>query len=182
MEDLKLIRLTVETQLKPFDCGDTDLNDFFYNDAKRLAEQLLATTYVYENNEETVAFFSLLNDKITIGNFASNRKYKRFKQIQLLDKQGKSFSSYPAVKIGRFAVSINHQRNQHGKDLLNYIKQLFITHNRTGCRFLTVDAYNNPKTLAFYKREDFEILDSVECDNNDEKTILMYFNLMRLTE
>ncbi|MGL6177798.1 MAG: hypothetical protein ACRC13_00980 [Tannerellaceae bacterium] len=77
---------------------------------------------------------------------------------------------------------MNHQSNQHGKELLNYIKQLFITQNRTGCRFLTVDAYNNPRTLAFYKREDFEILNSVECDNNDEKTILMYFNLMRLTE
>ncbi|MGL5561685.1 MAG: hypothetical protein ACRDCN_03555 [Tannerellaceae bacterium] len=99
MDDLKLIRLTVDTRLKPFDCGDTDLNDFFYNDAKRLAEQLLATTYVYENNEETIAFFSLLNDKITIDNFASNRKYKRFKQVQLLDKQGKSFSSYPAERL-----------------------------------------------------------------------------------
>ncbi|MGL5561686.1 MAG: hypothetical protein ACRDCN_03560, partial [Tannerellaceae bacterium] len=55
---------------------------------------------------------------------------------------------------------MNHQSNQHGKELLNYIKQLFITQNRTGCRFLTVDAYNNPRTLAFYKREDFEILNS----------------------
>jgi hypothetical protein len=30
--------------------------------------------------------------------------------------------------------------------ILDWLKILFLTANRTGCRFITVDAYNNPLT------------------------------------
>ena len=31
---MELTRLTENTEIKSFDCGDTDLNDFIQNDAK----------------------------------------------------------------------------------------------------------------------------------------------------
>ena len=52
-------RLTVNFQVKPFNCGDSDLND-----AIKYLQQLLTVTYVFESENETVAFFSVLNDKI----------------------------------------------------------------------------------------------------------------------
>lgn len=63
---LSFIRLKDSHPLKPFDCGDVDLTDFFNNDCKHYLRELLAVTYIIENNQETIAFFSVLNDKITI--------------------------------------------------------------------------------------------------------------------
>jgi len=58
--------LTQTHQFKPFDCADADLNDFLYNGAKAYQEQLLAVTYLIEDSDSTIAFFSLLNDKISV--------------------------------------------------------------------------------------------------------------------
>ena len=61
-----LIRLTLTQPIKPFDCGDVDLNDFLLNDSKGYLDKLLAVTYILETKNETIAFFSLLNDKIMV--------------------------------------------------------------------------------------------------------------------
>ena len=64
LEKFPIIRLEPDSELKHFDCGDQDLNDFFYNDTANYSQELLAVTYTFENNSETVAFFSVLNDAI----------------------------------------------------------------------------------------------------------------------
>lgn len=96
-----LIRLTAAHPIKPFDCGDIDLNDFLLNDSKSYLGKLLAVTYILENETETIAFFSLLNDKVTVEDADSGSQWKKwFKRTT-----GKDFRSYPAVqawKIGRF--------------------------------------------------------------------------------
>ncbi len=51
--------------MKPFDCGDADLNGFLLQDAKMYQEKKLAYTFVLEENEHIVAFYGLLNDKVT---------------------------------------------------------------------------------------------------------------------
>ena len=58
-QKLKISKLSLDYILKPFDCGDTDLNDFFLNDALNYQNQLLAVTYVVEDlvQHEIVAFF-----------------------------------------------------------------------------------------------------------------------------
>lgn len=66
LSEFNFVRLTSEHQLKPFNCNDSDLNDFFFNDAKNYQEGLLAVTYIIETKDETVAFYSLLNDKIAM--------------------------------------------------------------------------------------------------------------------
>ena len=54
------------TEIKTFDCGDADLNDFLVSDAKNYLRAMMALTYLLEDNAEdkTVAYYSLLNDKI----------------------------------------------------------------------------------------------------------------------
>lgn len=66
--DFEFIPLTKDTDIKPFDCGDTDLNGFLFEDAKKYIEELLAVTYllVDTRNNQTVAYFSLLNDRISL--------------------------------------------------------------------------------------------------------------------
>ena len=55
-------------------------------------------------------------------------------------------------------------------------KEFFRTNNRTGCRFITVDAYNDEATLNFYKKNGFDFL--WNADKNDN-TRIMFFDLMR---
>ncbi len=57
------------------------------------------------------------------------------------------------------------------------MKNWFTTNSKTGCRFLTVDAYNNPDTLNFYKKNDFEFFTS---DDENDSTRAMYFDLIRI--
>jgi Acetyltransferase (GNAT) family len=173
-EGTKLIRLTPHHEIKSFDCSDNDLNDFLFNDSKIYAEKLLAVTYLLETDQETLAFFSLLNDKVTIENATSNRRW--FKAMKT--KTGSSSKSHPAMKIGRLGVSKTAHGLGIGTTIMNYIKQLFITNNRTGCRFITVDAYSNVNSLNFYvNKNGFSFM--TELDKND-RTRLLIFDLMKV--
>lgn len=58
-------RLKGKYVLKPFDCGDDDLNEFFLKDAILYQKHSLAITYFGENQTQTLFFFSLANDRIT---------------------------------------------------------------------------------------------------------------------
>ncbi|HVY75807.1 MAG TPA: hypothetical protein VG890_13300 [Puia sp.] len=65
---LAVVRVSLNHAIKPFDCGDEDLNDFLLNNSIDQYRQLLSVTYFIEDEaaNKTVAFFSLLNDKIGI--------------------------------------------------------------------------------------------------------------------
>ena len=173
LDEFSLIRLTNDHLLKPFDCEDHDLNDFFTSEAKDYQKNLLAVTYIIESDEKTVAFFSLLNDKIAMEDFDTKSQW--YKKISNRLPRNKRHKSYPAVKIGRLAVDSHYQGNGLGKIILDYLKQLFIDNNRTGCKFITVDAYS--QSLKFYEKNGFEYLTSK--DANDD-TRLMYFDLIKI--
>jgi hypothetical protein len=173
LSNLNFIRLTTEHAILPFDCGDADLNDFLFYDAKDYLRKLLSVTYLIESQDRTLAFFSVHNDKISIEDFDSNRKFRRF--IQGLMPDRKKFKSYPAVKIGRLGVDHTCQKCGLGSFILDYIKGLFITNNRTGCQYITVDAYR--QSLSFYQRNNFEFF--TEKDK-DEDTRQMYCSLIPL--
>jgi GNAT superfamily N-acetyltransferase len=178
-DNLVLKRLSANYTLKPFDCSDYDLNDFFHNDAINYTNSLLAVTYILESDHDTVAFFSMLNDKISVDDAQSNRYYD--KHIRKSLPQNKKFKSYPAVKLGRLGVSRHYQGQGIGRSLVDYVKNLFIENNRTGCKFLTVDAYNNPKTIKFYENNGFQhLLGRTPMEN--PKTKLMYFDLASLVQ
>lgn len=152
-----------------FDCGDKDLNEFLLEDSKRYQQQLLAVTYIFESNSHTVAFFSMFNDKITTSEFDSKSKWKKLAPFE------KRKQSYPAVKLGRLGIHVDYQKMGLGRDILNYIKILFVTSNKTGCKFLTVDAYS--KSLEFYIKNGFIFM--TKSDENHD-TRLMYYDLMQV--
>ena len=66
-----------------------------------------------------------------------------------------------------------------GTEILDAVKASFTTANKTGCRFVTVDAYNNPGTIGFYQKNGFNFL--TEKDLKDD-TRLMYFDLKRFVQ
>ena len=169
LEDCTIERLGV-TPPNHFDCGDVDLNDFLLDDACPHQNDLLTVSYLVKHNEDVVAYFSVLNDKIAVEQFPSKSQFRKLQS--LLPHRKRGYKSYPAVKLGRLAVDKGLINDGLGSQLLTYIKVMFINGNRTGCRFITADAYE--RAVSFYERNGFISL-SEPSENNH--TRLMYFDL-----
>lgn len=93
-----------------------------------------------------VCAFTVSNDSIKVNTLPNNRKKKLVKSIP----RKKHFRSYTAVLIGRLGVNQNFKGIGIGKELMDFIKSWFIgSNNKTGCRFLVVDAYNEPLPIKF---------------------------------
>ena len=145
-----------------FDCEHPDLNDFFRHDCIDYSNQLLGKTYCFLLDEDPrciVCAFTVSNDSIKTNLLPNNRKKKVNKQIP----RAKHFKSYPAVLIGRLGVNKAFKCQGVGKELMNFIKSWFIdSYNKTGCRFVVVDSYNEPKPIKYYKSNGFEFMFSTE--------------------
>ena len=84
--------------------------------------------------------------------------------------------------IGRIGVNKSLQGFNIGSQLIDFIKKWFRHEdNKTGCRFLVVDAYNNPRTLKFYENNNFKYLYGTEEEEElyfkTTMTRMMYFDL-----
>jgi len=174
-EDFSLVRLTQDYTIKPFNCEDDDLNGFLFDNAKPASKELIAITYLLETDTNTIGFFCVSNDKITADDTRGRTIFSTFRLLKFQDTEFDSMHSYPAVKIGRLGVDKAYQGQGFGRWILDYLKFSFIDNNKTGCRFITVDAYE--RSLGFYERSDFIYL--TEKDNGKD-TRLMYFDLSTL--
>ena len=137
---------------------------------------VLSVTYILETDEDIVAYFSVSNDKIAI----PDSDKATWRKIKALFPHRKHRSDYPAVKIGRLGVSLKYQHTQIGTDILDFIKEMFITNNRTGCSFVTVDALKS--ALSFYLKNNFLFLDKVTAADDTQETYLLYYNLAQLLD
>ena len=168
-------RLGIDEQVKSFDCGDADLNDFILNDSGLYRKSLLSVSYVFEapgdvNHEQIAAYFSLANDRVSLSDFPCKTAFNRFRRHRFVNE--KRLKSYPAVKICRLGVDSSLKGLRIGQFLINFIKYYFLSDNKTGCRFLTVDAY--AAALPFYFKNGFEPLNE---EDKNEPTRLLYFDL-----
>lgn len=140
-------RLEQEEGIKVFDCGDTDLNDFILNESPHYRKALLAVSYVVENEDNQVAaYFSLANDRVSLSDFENTTEFNRFRRHRFVNE--KRLKSYPAVKICRFGTELSVRGIGVGSSTIDFIKSYFINNNKTGCRFITVDAYAS--AVPFY--------------------------------
>ena len=122
-------RLEEEEKIESFCCDDADLDDFIVNEAPFYRDSLLAVSYVMEENRKPIAYFSLANDCISIQDFETNTAFNRFRRTRFVNE--KRIKSYPAVKVGRFAVSKSARGTGIGSMLLDFIKAYFIIDNKT---------------------------------------------------
>lgn len=165
-----LRKLREKEAIKSFNCGDADLNDFLFNEAPLYAEAMLAITYIYEEEENALAYFSLANDRISLTDFEKKTEFNRFRRHRFVNQ--KRIKSYPAVKICRLGVSEICKGKGIGSSLLDVIKDFVTASSKTGCRFLTVDAYR--EAIPFYLRNGFLPL---EEEDKDEYTRLLFYDL-----
>jgi GNAT superfamily N-acetyltransferase len=160
---------------------------FFANDAWKYAEQLLGKTYYFvttDDNPTVVAAFTMANDSIKAALVSKTLRNK----IQRNIPNTKRTRSYPAVLLARLGVSEGLRGRHIGRQVIDYIKAWFTrADNKSGCRFLVVDAYNKPEIINFYVRNGFKHLYADENEERETFSIdatlplhsrMMYFDLM----
>ena len=132
----------------------------------KYADEMIGKTYCWISNTKPytiTAFFTISNDSIKTISLSSSSK-NRLNRTLPNAKRGRS---YPAVLIGRVGVNTEFRGLNIGTQLIQFIKDWFCAKdNKTGCRFLIVDAYNQESVLAFYKRNGFKYL---YADEEEEK-------------
>ena len=167
---MNVVPLGHSLNIDDFDCGDNDLNKFLSEDAFDFQEKRIANTFVLEDSGKIVAYFCLLNDKISRLEITNSR----WRKIKDVFPDSKHFRSYPSIKIGRFAVSSDYRGQNIGSLLMDLLKEkLLEEHGSSAFRFITVDAYLS--AIPFYKKNGFVHLK--EKDEN-EFTRLMFFDMM----
>ena len=163
------------------------MDDFFLHDAMRYKAELLGKTYCFVLDDEPktiVCMFTLSNDSIRVDVIPNSRGRKLSHDIP----REKRMRRYPAVLIGRLGISTKFQHLHIGTEVMDFIKSWFVEpYNKTGCRYLVVDAYNEDVPVAFYKKNGFDFMFSTEeqeksyrgiVSDKPLKTRLMYFDLI----
>lgn len=188
LQDCVMLTFSKEVmhQCPSFSCGDDDLNSFFMEDSFLYAEEMLGKTYCWVTKNKPyriVALITLANDSIKAHKLSSSTRNK----VQRSISNAKRGRSYPAVLIGRIGVNEEFQGLHIGSQLLNFVKAWFChKDNKTGCRFIVVDAYNKQRVLNYYISNGFKFLFKTEEDEklyyevSDHAIIhtrLMYFDL-----
>lgn len=169
----KLEKVSPAFDLSDIDCGDDDLNDYFRNDALLFREELLSQTYVFHEEGK-----SIVSAVIDFCNDALPRERMTGGQRRRISHRKRGFQTFPAVKITRLGVCKEFHGKKVGSSLLEAVKHFFLADNRTGCRFLTVDAYRN--AVGFYERNDFARMLTEESEDPSAPTVPLFFDLKRL--
>ncbi len=172
-----LKKVDTASQVIDFDCGDNDLNDYFNNDSANYKKSLLTQTYaLYRSEEEDSPILALVdfcNDSLA-------RKLMTGSARRQINHHKRGYNVYPAIKITRLGIDTATQGMGIGSNLLTMIKEFFITDNRSGCRFITVDAYR--EAVPFYQKNGF-VLAKTEEDEEDRNssTVPLFFDLIRIS-
>lgn len=174
---------------QPFSCGDDDLDDFFRNNAIAYEKELMGKTYCWilrDDISKIVGMVTLANASIQTTHLQNNPRRK----INNLIPYSKHGRTYPAVLIGRLGVSVEFQGSQYriGAQIMNFIKDWFKSYdNKTGCRFILVDAVNDKHAIRYYERNGFHPLfpriDDEKAfyhipESDDLRTRMYYFDLL----
>lgn len=183
---------TVVAKCCDYQCSkNNDISEFFHVDYLHYRSQLLSKSYCFYTVEEPhriACAFAIANASINISLTAKNIQRKVNKSIPFEKRR----PQYPAVLVGRLAVFDGFEGQRLGYQLMDFIKAWFVDPlNKTGCRFLVVDAVNHPKVIDYYRNNKFEFLfDSVDSEREavhpmlDEgiplNTRFMYFDLIGL--
>jgi len=167
LSDLDIQKITPKDDLRSFDCGDEDLNEFIMDDALNQMNAKINVTYLCRYDGHVVAFFTLSADSIKIN--TSDLEGFQDKDIP--------YREFPAIKIGRLAVCNPYQGKTVATNLILLIVGLaFNLSEHIGIRYVSVDAYLN--SVGFYKKNYFTEF----IHDGRRKTIQMYLDILKIEQ
>lgn len=150
-EGYGLIRVSdVEPEyLARFSCGVDNLDQYLRDSHVAHNQRISHTTVAFHRDYASgpVGYFTLSNDSIKL-------KSSEITEFGL-DDFG-SLASYPAVKLGRFAVAQDLHGKGVGPQLLRFVDASILDENyRSAARLIVVDAANRDGVPQFYGRNGY---------------------------
>lgn len=145
-----------EDQIRRFQSGDSQVDDFIIEEAGELHDLCAARTRLYFNDEEILAgYFTLMPTMITI-----SESIRRGWGLETYR------SNHPAIHILYFGVSNRFQRRGYGRqmmmDIIHLTRVLAID---IGCRCLVLEvSASNVDAIEFYKKMDFIVIEDSDED------------------
>ena len=126
-----------------FDCGERDLTDYLCDgSAARDQAANVSRTYLVKSEGQLVGYFSILADALTLA--VKERP------------PDCSYSSAPALKLGRMAVAKEFRRRDVGPWILKAVVGIARQMARTvGLRYVTLDALPADSLVGWYERYGF---------------------------
>lgn len=130
-----------------FSCGNDLLDNYFWRQAKQDVKRKLSACFVFIDKEsnKVKGFYTLSSNSIS--NDLMPETFQR--------KLPKSYTSLPAILLGRLAIDRTFQRKGIGKLLLiDALKRCFETSDSIGAYAVIVDPLDDD-AVKFYKKYGF---------------------------
>lgn len=138
--------------IQAFDCGRKSVNDFFHNEAQNYQDELFGKTYYWvlrDSPSDIVAGFTVANASIFTKQLPNSRQKKIGSEVH----HEKGLINYPAILLAQLGVDIKYKGLHLGPQIIDFVMHWFTSFdNKSGCRHLIVDAYDEPHLLDFYQR------------------------------
>jgi len=185
-KDCEMLILSEKQSISIFDCGNSDLNEFFNRDAIKYKEQMLSRTYFFRHKSSgvVVCAFSFSASSIKTADLPGSRR----KKVKEYIPREKSLKSYPAILIGRLGVAAEFNGQGIGSQLIDAIKTYCFDQFPDFVRYLLVDAYNESAIVRFYQKNDFTAVFSTEEQEKESyrqpsseslRTRYMFYDMMQ---
>lgn len=132
--------------LSTFGCGKEHLDAFLVNASYFHRDRLGLTTVVMHRDVtgRVVGYFTLANDALPL---------TTSEQGELGLHDAVPLKAYPAVKLGRLAVAADLQGQGIGEQIMDLVHgEVLDSASLSAARLVTLDADNEPRVLAFYRK------------------------------
>lgn len=143
--------------LDAFDCGRSEVNEFFRCEAQEYQDELFGRTYYLCNPDDwtdVAAGFTVANASIFTKRLPNSRKKKIGQEVH----HEKGMINYPAVLLAQLGVDKRYRGNMIGNQIIDYVMNWFTEDsNKSGCRHIIVDAYDEPRLLDFYEKNGMKL-------------------------
>lgn len=151
--DLKFVpQGTQGLNLQAFDCGRDSVNEFFREEAQDYQDELFGKTYYFclpDNPSDIVAGFTVANASIFTKRLPNARQKKIGREVH----HEKGLINYPSILLAQLGVDVKYRGLHLEPQIIDFVMGWFTsTDNKSGCRHLIVDAYDEPHLLEFYQR------------------------------
>ncbi len=167
--DFEMVPLgTKDLDLSCFDCEREEVNVFFKEKAVEYQNELFGKSYFLRVPVgSNLAFPSLtVAAGFTVANasiFTSQLPNARKKKIGYEVHNEKGLINYPAVLLAQLGVDVRFKGNDLGRQIIDFVAQWFTSDdNKSGCRHLILDAYNEPDLIDYYQKRGMELFFSTE--------------------
>lgn len=147
-EQYRFGQLDLQEDRSGFSCGNEQLDNYFRRQAGQDVRRGLAAVYVMHDiaSSEVAGYYTLSACSIDPGDLpeAMTRRFPRYRE-------------FPAILLGRLAISTNFQGKGFGRRLLvNALRRAHEESLQLGAIAVVVDAIDDD-AIAFYQYHDFQL-------------------------